>query len=89
MVTPSLPFRCGARARLGAAARRHRANGAAGISDMEGKVGRVATSNLGNERVSKDGESAERTPPSAALTMQRFNGSRGHSPIDRFIARRR
>ena len=29
------------------------ANGADGISDIEGKVARVATSKLGNERVSK------------------------------------
>jgi hypothetical protein len=30
------------------------ANGADGISDIEGKVARVATSKLGNERVSID-----------------------------------
>ena len=45
---------CGARARLGTTARCYRANGADGGSDVEGKVARVATSKLGNERVSID-----------------------------------
>jgi hypothetical protein len=36
------------------AARCHRANGADGISNIEGKVARGATSKLGNERVSID-----------------------------------
>jgi hypothetical protein len=46
--------RCRARARLGTVAHCHRANGADGISDIEGEVARVATSKLGNERVSID-----------------------------------
>jgi len=41
-------------------------NGADGISDIEGKVARVATSKLGNERVSIDRFIAE--------------GSKGHYP---------
>jgi hypothetical protein len=44
---------------FGAAARCHRTNGADGVSDVEGKVARVATSKLGNERVSIDSFIAE------------------------------
>ena len=36
------------------AARCHGTNGADGVSDVEGKVARVATSKLGNKRVSID-----------------------------------
>ena len=53
LAAPRFP-RCRARARLGTAARCHRANGADGISDIEGEVARVATSKLRNERVSID-----------------------------------
>jgi Bacterial protein of unknown function (DUF885) len=58
------------------------ANGADGISDIEGKVARVATSKLGNERVSNS--------TSALFTMPCSSSARYPLPvvtarIDRFI----
>ena len=49
------------------------ANGADGISDIEGKVARVATSKLGNERVSNS--------TSALSTMQCSSSARYRCPL--------
>jgi hypothetical protein len=59
------------------------ANGADGISNIEGKVARVATSKLGNERVSN--------LTSALSTMPCLSSARYRNPllrrgIDRFVA---
>src|SRR5438046_6154801 len=51
------------------------ANGADGISDVEGKVARVATSKLGNERVSNS--------TSARSTMRCSSSARYRCPLSR------
>jgi Bacterial protein of unknown function (DUF885) len=51
------------------------ANGADGISDIEGKVARVATSKLGNERVSNS--------TSALFTMPCSSSARYRCPLSR------
>src|SRR4029077_9980707 len=51
------------------------ANGADGISDIEGKVARVATSKLGNERVSNS--------TSALSTMLCSSSARSRCPLSR------